>query len=69
MVCTSEFIGIEPAQSACQPYKPVRHLLGEQAKTKGEFVKGELKTARYNFNATNSKYKGTGAGNDEKNRF
>lgn len=23
----------------------------------------------YNFNATNSKYKGTGAGNDEKNRF
>lgn len=26
-------------------------------------------SVRYNFNATNSKYKGTGAGNDEKNRF
>ena len=24
---------------------------------------------RYNFNATNSKYKGTGAGQDEKSRF
>ena len=26
-------------------------------------------TIRYNFNATNSKYKGTGAGNAEKNRL
>ena len=27
MVGTSEFVGIEPAQGACQPYKPVRYLL------------------------------------------
>lgn len=27
MVGTSEFVGIEPAQGACQPYKPVCHLL------------------------------------------
>ena len=26
-------------------------------------------TLRYNFNTTRSKYKGTGAGNDEKNRL
>jgi hypothetical protein len=26
-------------------------------------------TVRYNFNTTRSKYKGTGAGNDEKNRL
>ena len=27
MVCTSELVSIEFAQSACQPYKPVCHLL------------------------------------------
>ncbi|MBR2772825.1 MAG: hypothetical protein IKD78_12595, partial [Bacteroidales bacterium] len=27
MVGTSEFVGIEPAQGACQPDKPVRYLL------------------------------------------
>lgn len=27
MVGASEFIGIEPAQGACQSYKPVCHLL------------------------------------------
>jgi len=31
---------------AAQAAQQVRYLLGERAKTKGEFVKGELKTAR-----------------------
>ena len=43
----------------------LRSLYQESHKDSRKF---EL-SVRYNFNATNSKYKGTGAGNDEKNRF
>ena len=32
--------------AAAQAAQQVRYLLGERAKTKGEFVKGELKAAR-----------------------
>ena len=39
---------------AAQAAQQVRYLLGERAKTKGEFVKGELKAARWSPNSPDS---------------
>jgi hypothetical protein len=42
MVGTSEFIGIEPAQGACQPDEPISHLLHVTVGTGTVSLRGQL---------------------------